>query len=132
MAKSNVTMILNASPDEIWAIITSMDNYAWRSDISKIEVIESGKKFVEYTAEGYPTTFTITAFEPCTQYEFDMENTKMHGHWIGKLKRMETGTMVDFTEDVIAENILLKPFVKIYLKKQQMKYFSDLKRALGE
>ena len=39
-------------------------------------------QFIEYTKEGYPTTFTITAVEPYKRWEFDMENSNMKGHWV--------------------------------------------------
>ena len=41
-------------------------------------------------------------------------------------------TEIDFTEDVTAKKVLMKPFVKAYLKKQQELYVSDLKKALSE
>ena len=39
-------------------------------------------------------------------------------------------TEIDFTEEVTAKKLLLKPFVKGYLKKQQERYIADLKKAL--
>jgi len=40
-------------------------------------------------------------------------------------------TTVDFTEDVTAKKLVMKPFVGMYLKKQQAAYIADLKKALG-
>ena len=39
---------------------------------------------------------------------------------------------IDFTENVTAKKLLMKPFVGMYLKKQQAAYLRDLKKALGE
>lgn len=39
-------------------------------------------------------------------------------------------TEIDFTEDVVAKKLFMKPFVKSFLKKQQTLYISDLKKAL--
>ncbi len=39
-------------------------------------------------------------------------------------------TEVVFTENVTAKKLLMKPFVKLYLKKQQRQFISDLERAL--
>ena len=47
----------------VWNIITDVKNYIWRTDLSKTEII-SDKQFIEYTKNGYATTFTITLFEP--------------------------------------------------------------------
>ncbi len=54
----------------------------------------------------------------------------MHGHWIGIFSNYNGETTIDFTEDVTAKKIFLKPFVKSYLKKQQSTYVADLKKAL--
>lgn len=40
-------------------------------------------------------------------------------------------TEIEFTEDVIAKKIFMKPFVKAYLKKQQKLYVSDLEKILS-
>lgn len=40
-------------------VITDVKNYIWRTDLSKTEII-SDKQFIEYTKNGYATTFTIT------------------------------------------------------------------------
>ena len=47
MAVSNVKAVFCHNVQRVWDIVTSLENYQWRSDLSKIEVI-SGKQFVEY------------------------------------------------------------------------------------
>ncbi|BCZ47886.1 polyketide cyclase [Clostridium gelidum] len=132
MAIANVKVTLKEDIKTVWEIVTSLDNYAWRSDLSKIEVLEVGKKFIEYTKEGYATTFTITTFEPMTQYAFDMDNNNMHGHWIGLFSKTDNKTEINFTENITPKKWIMKPFVGIYLKKQQTTYISDLRKALEE
>lgn len=129
MALSTIKATLNADIQSVWDIVTSLKNYTWRSDLSKIEVINE-TKFVEYTKSGYATTFTITATEPCKRWEFDMENDNMNGHWIGTFTPKGDKTEIDFTEDVTGKKVLMKPFVKAYLKKQQELYVSDLKKSV--
>ena len=99
-----------------WDTVTSLDQYEWRSDLSKIEIINE-KQFVEYTKNGFATTFTITVSEPCKRWEFDMENSNMKGHWVGIFSEIDGQTEIDFTEDVTAKKFVLKPFVKGFLKK---------------
>ena len=111
-------------------MVTSLTEYGWRSDIEKIEVL-SETDFVEYTKDGYATTFTITAAEPWQRWEFDMENDNIKGHWTGLFFQENGKTTVDFTEEVTAKKAWMKPFVKGYLKKQQERYIEDLKKALG-
>ncbi len=40
---ANLKVTLNEDIKTVWEIVTSLDNYAWRSDLSKIEVLEAGK-----------------------------------------------------------------------------------------
>lgn len=130
MAVSNIKGVFQADIQKVWDIVTSLQNYSWRSDLSKIEVINE-KQFIEYTKDGYATTFTVTANEPCKRWEFDMENSNMKGHWIGIFMAKNAETEIDFTEDVTAKKVIMKPFVKGYLKKQQEQYVSDLQKALS-
>lgn len=132
MAISVKEATLAYSANEIWDIITSNTHYEWRSDVSKIEMLEEGKRFVEYTHGGYATTFTITHFEPYVRYEFDMQNSNMSRHWSGELIQTDKGTTCRFTENVSAKKFLMKPFVKWYLRKQQEQYFTDLVNALND
>lgn len=130
MAISIIKAEFQCEVEKIWAIVTSLDNYVWRSDLGKIVVVTPGKQFEEHTKEGYVTKFTITAFEPYKRYEFDMENSNMRGHWTGLFSVQGNTASVEFTEDVTAKKIFMKPFVKAYLKRQQLQYMSDLKREL--
>lgn len=130
MAISNIQVLLPYDLEKVWNVVTSLDHYKWRSDLSAIEIIEQGTRFVENSKEGYATEFTITTFIPMSRYEFDMDNTNMHGHWVGIFSAEKGGCRINFTENVNAKKIIMKPFVKGYLKKQQDIYLADLKKAL--
>lgn len=129
MVKSNIKVEFDVSLEKVWNMVTSLENFSWRSDLSKIEVIEAGKKFIEYTKDGYATTFTITHFESMKRYEFDMNNENMHGHWVGLFQYDNEKTVIEFTENVSVKKLFMKPFVGMYLKKQQATYIADLKQA---
>ncbi|MFQ9056779.1 MAG: SRPBCC family protein [Faecalibacterium sp.] len=95
---------------KVWDIVFAVDKYSsWRSDLSKTEIINE-KQFIEYTKDGYATTFSITAVEPYRRWEFDMENSNMAGHWIGVFMAKGNKTQVDFTENVIPK----KWFATVY------------------
>ena len=129
MAITNIKATFQCDLQRVWSIVTSLDNYSWRSDLGGIEII-SETQFIEYTKDGYATTFTITATKPFERWEFDMENDNIKGHWTGLFFQNESETTIEFTEDVIAKKLLMKPFVKSYLKKQQALYVADLKNVL--
>lgn len=126
MATSNIKALIPSELRQVWDFVLDIENYtAWRSDLSKTEVI-SDKQFIEYTKDGYPTTFTVTLVEPYRRWEFDMENSNMKGHWIGIFTAKADETEIDFTECVEAKKLLMKPFVKSYLKKQQIQFVADI------
>ena len=129
MARSNIKAVFANDVQTVWNVVTDVKNYVWRTDLSKTEVV-SDRQFIEYTRDGYSTAFTTTLFEPCSRWEFDMENDNMKGHWIGIFTQRGEETEVDFTEDVTAKKVLMRPFVKAYLKKQQAMYVEDLAREL--
>lgn len=131
MATSNIKALIPSELRQVWDFVLDIENYtAWRSDLSKTEII-SDKQFIEYTKNGYPTTFTVTLVKPYRRWEFDMENSNMKGHWTGVFTAKGDKTEIDFTEFVEAKKLLMKPFVKSYLKKQQAQFVADIRKALG-
>ena len=130
MAKTNIKSIIQSDIDNVWETVLAVKNYnKWRSDVSKTEIINE-KKFIEYTKDGYSTTFTVTVIKPLNRWEFDMENTNMKGHWVGIFTSKDDKTEIDFTEQVTAKKFFMKPFVKSYLKKHQTQFVMDLKKIL--
>ena len=132
MATSNTKANIPCELHQVWDLVLDIENYAaWRSDLSKTEVI-SDKQFIEYTKDGYPTTFTVTLVEPYRRWEFDLENSNMKGHWIGIFTAKADETEIDFTECVEAKKLLMKPFVKSYLKKQQAQFVADIIKEINK
>ena len=130
MTSSKIKMTIEAPLRCVWEVVTSLENYTWRSDISKLEVIND-KQFVEISQEGISTYFTITVTKPYQQWAFDIENDNMTGHWIGVFTERGDETEIDFTECVKAKKWFMKPFVKSYLRKQQAQFVADIRKALG-
>lgn len=86
--------------------------------------------FLEYTADGYVTKFTIIRAKPGQLWELEMDNTNLHGRWVGRFRQRGLVTVVDFTEYVSVKKVWMKPFVKGYLKKQQAQFITDLRRTI--
>ena len=131
MAVTTIKAVFQCDVQKVWNVVTSLENYSWRSDLSKIEVVNE-KQFIEYTKNGFATKFTITATKPNKLWEFDIDNDNLKGHWTGIFSQGDGTTEIIFTEDVTAKKIFMKPFVKAFLKKQQKAYVEDLRIALGE
>ena len=132
MIKSNIKKQFSCDKNKLWNIITANSNYKWRTDLSKIEIIDE-THFVEYTINNFPTYFTITAKEKLKEYKFDLENANLKGKWTGIFKELPNGNVeLDFTEEIEVNNFIMKIFAKSYLKSQQKRYMKDLERALNE
>lgn len=130
MTTTNIKEIINCDINKVWELVLDIDKYnTWRSDLSDTKIINN-KQFIEYTKDGYATTFTITLLEPYKRWEFNLENSNIKGHWSGIFMSNGKETHIDFTENVEAKKWFMKPFVKSYLKKQQTQFVLDLKRAL--
>ncbi len=129
MTVSNIKATVKSDIKKVWLSVSSPENYSWRSDLSKTEIIDE-KHFIEYSKDGYPTSFEITSSEPCRRLEFNIENSNMAGRWVGIFTEKNGLTEIDFTEYVTVKKFFMKPFVKLYLKKQQSQFVSDLQKAM--
>lgn len=132
MVKSIIKKQFHCDKDKLWDVITDNYNYSWRSDLSKIDVIDE-KHFIEYRKNNFPTYFTITAKEKLKEYKFDLENANLKGKWIGIFKELPNGNIeLDFTEEIEVKKFIMKLFAKPYLKSQQKKYMKDLEKELNK
>ena len=132
MIRSNIKKQFSCDRNKLWDIITDNSNYAWRSDLSKIEIIDD-IHFVEYTKNNFPTYFTITSKEKLKEYKFDLKNANLKGKWIGIFKELPNGNIeLDFTEEIEVNSFIMKLLVKSYLKSQQKRYMRDLEKELNK
>lgn len=132
MTQASITALFTSDIQTVWHIVTDNQNYAWRSDLRKIEILDDGASFIEYTKSGFPTSFTITLKKPYERYEFDVKNKNMQGHWCGIFVQKQGGTEIQFIEELSINNPIMRLFAGVYLKKQQATYVADLRKALGE
>ncbi|MCD7908995.1 MAG: SRPBCC family protein, partial [Clostridium sp.] len=81
MTTSNVKAVIQCDIQKVWETVSAVERYhTWRSDVSKTELTDE-KHFIEYTKNGYSTTFTVTKVEPHRRWELDVENSHTKGHW---------------------------------------------------
>ncbi len=57
---STITEIMPADIQTVWGIVTDNEHYHWRSDLERIDVLDGGERFIEYTKDGFSTEFIIT------------------------------------------------------------------------
>ena len=132
MIKSNIKKEFDCDKNKLRDIITDNANFTWRSDLSKIVIVDE-KHFIEYTKNNFPTYFTITSKIKLKEYKFDLENNNLKGKWIGIFKELPNGNIeLDFTEEIEVNNLIMKLLAKPYLKSQQKRYMEDLEKELNK
>ena len=130
MAVSNLKATLICPIEIVWDTVTNLNDYSWRSDLKDVRIIDENN-FIEITKNGVETYFRITE---CIKYQswiFEIENKNIKGTWIGKFYAEGDKTILDFTENIVSKKSILKPFISLYLKRQQKIYFRDLKAKLN-
>lgn len=129
MKKFQIKMTLLYDIERVWDVVTSLDEWQWRSDLENIEKIDD-TTFVEHSTDDISTIFKIDEVQTHKRYSFRLSNENIKGHWYGTFKACEQGCEVCFVEELEALNGLAKLMLPMYVKKQQKAYLKDLKRAL--
>lgn len=130
--QSRIYRIIPADIQTVWNTVTSLTDYTWRNDISKIEPLNA-IQFREYSQSGTITLFTVTQSQPPNRWELDMENDAFSGHWVGRFTSLDNGhTKLNFEEHITLKKRLPHCLVKFYLHRQQQKYCRDLCRKLQQ
>ena len=126
---STATTLLPHPPDRVWAAVTDLDRWQWRSDLRRLA--HAGEDaFTEYDNTGFPTRFTVTDRRPPSRWAFDVDNANLTGRWTGAFSPEGGGTRITFTETITVKKPWMRLFAKGYLRRQQTRYLSDLGRAL--
>ena len=126
---SSITAVLPYPPERVWAAVTDLDHWQWRSDLSRLERMGEDA-FTEYGQGGFPTYFTVTDRRPPSLWAFDIENANLTGRWTGEFQPEGADTRVTFTEHIAPKKAWMRLFAKGYLRRQQARYLEDLRRAL--
>ena len=130
MATSNMKVTILCPIEIVWDTVTNLNDFSWRSDLKAVKIIDE-HNFIEIAKNGIETYFRITE---CIKYQswiFEIDNKNIKGTWIGKFYSKGDKTILDFTENVVSKKIIFKPFISLYLKRQQRIYFKDLKVKLN-
>ena len=130
MATSNMKVTILCPIEIVWDTVTNLNDFSWRSDLKAVKIIDE-HNFIEIAKNGIETYFRITE---CIKYQswiFEIDNKNIKGTWIGKFYSKGDKTILDFTENVVSKKIIFKPFISLYLKRQQRIYIKDLKVKLN-
>lgn len=129
MTVSTMETMVFQPREAVWAVVTDLDNWQWRSDLEGLE--QTGPdSFVEYGKGGFATHFTVTCRQEPERWAFDLVNASMEGTWTGEFQAVPEGTKITFTEWLAPKKKWMRLLMKGYLRRQQTRYFADLKRTL--
>ncbi|MCR2032428.1 hypothetical protein [Anaerofustis stercorihominis] len=134
MRRSELVAAFKSDINTVWDVMTNNKDFSWRSDLDRIEILDK-ENFVEYTKDGFSTSFKITAKEKPHLYKFDMENKNFKGKWIGEFRETEDGGCeITFIEEIYIKSKVMEILSHLFmnLKKMQDTYVRDLKVKLGE
>ena len=127
---STHSALLPHPPERVWAVVTDLDHWQWRSDLRRLD--HAGEDtFTEYGRSGFPTRFTVTDRRPAAFWAFDLENANLTGRWTGEFRPEGGGTRVVFTEVITPKRRWMRLFAKGYLRRRQARYAADLRQALA-
>lgn len=130
MATANIKVTLLCPIEKVWNKVTDLNDFAWRSDLISIRIIDENT-FVEISKDETETYFKVTECIQNQSWAFEIENENIKGNWTGKFYSHGDRTTLDFTENIVSKKFIFKLFVGLYLRKQQKLYFKDLKKALN-
>lgn len=75
---SIATALVPYPPERVWAVVTDLDCWQWRSDLSRLDHVGEDA-FTEYDRSGFPTRFTVTERRPLSRWAFDLDNANPGG-----------------------------------------------------
>lgn len=123
------------SPEKVYNVLTNNADYAHRSDLKEIIIIESKdgiEVWDEIAKNGSVIRFKTANKQPYSLYEFDIiKGNGFTGHWKGELKETsEGGTIFTSTETIRMKN----PFLKVlsYLFFDIGKFMDNYQIDLGK
>lgn len=131
-AKETVTFPFDIK--NVWDIITNNEDYAWRSDLSKIEILNDGNSWVEYNTNGSSINFSILKKDYLKEYNFSMENNIFTGQFSSTYKKdIDGNTVVEFVESISIKNPIIRSLSYLFfnIKKFQNIYINDLKKKIN-
>ena len=130
MTTSNMKVTILCPIEIVWDTVTNLKDFSWRSDLKAVKIIDE-HNFIEISKNGIETYFRVTECIKYQSWAFEIENKNIRGTWVGKFYSKGDKTILEFTENIVSKKLIFKPFISLYLKRQQKIYFRDLKVKLN-
>ena len=125
--------IFEASPEVVYNIVTNNEEWAYRSDLEKLAIIEKNgdtEIWEETDKKGGVIRFETLEKKPYSYYSFKMESKVMTGRWTAAMEEVgNKNTLFTATEYIKMKNPFLKTLSYLFfdIGKYMENYQNDLR-----
>ena len=131
------TASLPASREQVFEVVTRIDDQSWRPSVASVRVIKSDdgqEEWVEVSKDGHELLFkTVRKVKP-DLFEIEFSGTpSISGRWSGRfIEQSERETRVEFTETVTAGSLPAKVLGYLFFDLNAIldTYINDLRSKL--
>lgn len=131
------TASLPASREQVFEVVTRIDDQSWRPSVASVRVIKSDdgqEEWVEVSKDGHELLFkTVRKVRP-DLFEIEFSGTpSISGRWTGRfIEQSERETRVEFTETVTAGSLPAKVLGYLFFDLNAIldTYINDLRNKL--
>lgn len=129
MKRIDMTIDFKSNVNEVFKVISNLNDCSWRSDLSRVEQLDHNN-FVEYDRKHRETKILITDFRENIQFDYDVENSNYRGHWGGQFAPLPDGGCRMYLTFDFESHSLFGKFNRV--DKFVERYIEDLKKELNE
>ncbi|RFA13116.1 hypothetical protein B7R22_14035 [Subtercola boreus] len=126
---------IEASPEVLWAYITTPSDFSWRSDVQSAS--DNGNSYSETNARtGYATTFTVLSEDRPRHRILSMKHADGNGSREFHLVTADgdgSAVNVEIVEEFDFHGPrLVQPLIDRFLRRQQKSFLQDLEAAVAQ
>ena len=132
MASYETKTMFDCTVEKAFELVATVEKQMeWRTDLKEVEVI-SPRQFIEHTKDGYSTYYTVTKMGYNQYWQRTFENENLEGFSLYTFIPKGNKTQFVMTEKARTSKLLMKPYVRNFLKGHQYHYIHNLKEAIGQ
>ena len=129
MKRVEMKIDFKSSVEEVFKIVSNMDDCSWRSDLSKVKKVDN-HTYLEYDRKHHVTNINITNCRKNIQFEYDIQNNNYKGHWSGQFAPLKNGGCRIYLVFYFEPCSILGKFINV--DKFEERYIEDLRKKLRE
>ena len=132
MPKVTVRAEISCPVERVWRLVTDLNGWDWRSDLSDLRSSRDGMHFCEYEWDGERVCFEIEAFAPCYWFACTMAGHGSTGRWEMFFTRSGAQTKLEILAELQRRDFLTDLRALVWLRRRMKQYMEDLRLELEE